>query len=100
MRKTIVAAAFVLVSALAPITSANATETIVPCGSDLECFELNPNVHGYGTDKFFNPNDTVTPIAEDDPAFNCATMGNLQCGSDGILQVYTMQVWMGNTYNV
>lgn len=85
IRKTVAAVAIAFASlAMAP-TTANASD-IVPCGSDLDCFEKNPTVRGgYGTEKFFDDNLIIVNghairIEEDDPRWNCQTMGNHICG--------------------
>lgn len=106
IRKTLVTVAIAFAATLTIPVPANAAEAIpiVPCGSDLDCFEKNPGVIGYGTDKFHYPTngDWITiggqgvHIQEDDPRWDCTTMGSHSCGEFDPVN----GIWMLNHFDV
>lgn len=87
LRKAIVVTALAFTAALAVPTTASAAP-IVPCDSDFDCFEKNPDIQSGYTDKFRGPeyrdfvfiDGRFTHIEEDHPLWDCTTMGNLTCG--------------------
>jgi hypothetical protein len=85
IRRALVTVAIAFAATLTIPATANAATPIVPCGSDLDCFEKNPGVIGYGTEKFHNGawiivDGKAVHIQEDDARWDCTTMGNRSCG--------------------
>ena len=85
IRKAITAAALTIMATIGTSGVAMAQDVVVPCGSDADCFVKNPTIRGgYGTEKFFDAewvvvNGVIVRIEEDDPRWNCQTMGNHIC---------------------
>jgi hypothetical protein len=87
LRKAIAVVALVFTAALTVPATAIANP-IVPCDSDFDCFEKNPDIISGYTDKFRGPafenyafvNGKFIRLTDESPLWDCTTMGNHICG--------------------